>query len=326
MKLPAIARIPLLLLLLSGCSLAPLARPTPSAVPTASPASTATAFPVATPSATVTQPPPTQAIPPRGYLGGEGDPVEGWLGSYCWQGTCADAPGVPPIDMLPAVYTSDWEMEFSLSDGATFVRWQATYTSDDDGEPITLGQGGEVFDPDARPSAAPELLSVATFDSPPGGDSIVIVQVFFDGGDLSYAWHVRLPRLPPTAEIRLPNGTSVEGYLNGWYYDGAGGDGAAIPFLPALDIRDGAELTFAFAEGDQFAFVQVQYKVATDSKVVELASGGTYIDPDTNSTPGPPLTSFNFNAPPKGDWDLGISVRFAGELGDASYYWHALVE
>lgn len=193
MKLPTLARIPLVVLLASACSVAPGAHPTSSRVPPASSGPTATATPAATPTAApVTHPPrPTESAPPGGFLGGgETDPVEGWQGSYCWHGTCADAATIPAIDDLPSVLTSDSEMEFSLSDSATFVKWRATYASDDADEPVTLGQGGEGFDPDAVASPGAESLAIVRFAAPPAGDSVVFVQVFFDGGDLSYAWHV----------------------------------------------------------------------------------------------------------------------------------------
>ncbi len=194
MKLTARLRISLLVLLLSGCSIPPLGQPTSSLAPSASPVSTATAAEAATVAPTfdpTRRPPPaTDTLPPRGILRAESGPIEGWLGSYCWQGTCADVAVVPPKDQLPEFTTEGEDLEFSLSHNATFVRWQATYGGSVDGERMTLGQGGEGFDPDARPSPALELLSSATFASPPAGDWVVFVQVFFDGGDLSYAWHV----------------------------------------------------------------------------------------------------------------------------------------
>jgi hypothetical protein len=123
-------------------------------------------------------------------LRGDADAVEGWPGSYCWHGACADAAAVPSKDQLPSVVGGGDDLDFSLSGGATFVRWRATYADDADDSPTTLGQGGEGFDPDANPSGEHELLSAVTFGSPPSGDWVVVVQVFFEAGDLSYAWHV----------------------------------------------------------------------------------------------------------------------------------------
>jgi len=196
MKLPTLAQIPAVVLLISACSLAPLAQPTSTpappvaATPTAAAGATVTPAVPVTPTVEATHRPPVATDPPLGLLDAGEGPVEGWLGSYCWQGACADAAGIPPKGQLPNVTTDGGDLEFSLSDGATFVRWRATYAAGANDEPKTIGEGGEAFDPDARPSPAPELLSSVAFDEPPAGDWIVFVQVFFDGGDLSYAWNL----------------------------------------------------------------------------------------------------------------------------------------
>jgi hypothetical protein len=193
MKLPTLVRVTSLVLSIAACSMAPGAQQSPSAAPLASAEPTAAAAsPAVAPTAESTLRPPlaTDAPPPRGLLRGDADAVEGWPGSYCWHGTCADAAAVPSKDQLPSVVGGGDDLDFSLSGGATFVRWRATYADDSDDSPTTLGQGGEGFDPDANPSGEHELLSAVTFGSPPSGDWVVFVQVFFEAGDLSYAWHV----------------------------------------------------------------------------------------------------------------------------------------
>jgi len=190
MKLPTLARIPVVVLLMSACSLAPLAQPSSSPAAPIATTPTATAAATVTPTVEVTRMSLPAADPPLGLLDAGDDPVEGRLGSYCWEGTCADAAGIPPKSQLPTLAADGGDLEFSLSDGTTFVRWRATYAAGANDEQTTLGEGGEGFDPDARPSPAPELLSSAAFDEPPRDDWIVFVQVFFEGGDLSYAWHV----------------------------------------------------------------------------------------------------------------------------------------
>jgi hypothetical protein len=191
MTVPAIVRLPLLigaLLAAAACGLAG-SRPTPSLdAPSPLPSASISSAPSVEP--TRTPPQATEIPPPSGFLTADGTQVEGWLGSYCWQDLCADAPEVPPKDQLPQVLGDGNELAFSLSDTATFITWRATYASESNERPTTLGESGEAFDPDARPSASPELLSAAEFDSPPAGDWVIFVQVFFDGGDLSYAWHV----------------------------------------------------------------------------------------------------------------------------------------
>ncbi len=173
------------------------ARPTAatdsSAEPTDRP--TATATPGATasnaPSQTASASPSAAASfdrPPEGALGYADFADAGWLGSYCWHGTCADVPAVPEKDQLPQVVVpGDETLIFSLDDGS-FVRWIAQYGADDSALTV-LGEGGEPLDPDAA-TATPEALHWAEFDSPPSGDWLVRVQVFFADGDASYFWHV----------------------------------------------------------------------------------------------------------------------------------------
>lgn len=197
MKLPELVRIPLVVLLMSACSLAPVAQPTsnPVSPATATPTATVVAVATATAPPATHDPTPTESVPPRGFLRADDDPVEGQLGSWCYEASCADSPAFPKST------------------------------------------------------------------------------------------------------------------------------------LPAFDTKPGISLTFEFAEGDAFAFVRVRYSTESDLEpVMDLASGGTYVEPDTTATQGPLLTSFTFGAPPRGDWVLDISVQFPGELGNAPYSWHATVE
>jgi hypothetical protein len=186
MNLPGFARVPLVLLLLAGCASGPGSVPPPSsrATPSALPTVRTTVRP------TLTAQPPDTGLPPNGALASGDASVEGWLGSYCWQSTCVDSAGPPPKATLPGLTTDDGQLSFSLSDGATFVRWTMSYGAES-GEPLeTLAQGGEAFDPDAQ--LQPELVELRSvdFESPPTGDWLLVAFVQFPGGDLSYAWHV----------------------------------------------------------------------------------------------------------------------------------------
>jgi hypothetical protein len=99
--------------------------------------------------------------------------------------------GISPRE-LSVVNTSADPLQFSLSDGATFTGWEVSYGNDSDtGSELTvLDFGGDLSDPDAQPQSAPPELSTVEFDSPPNGDWMLLVSVYFPGGDLSYAWHV----------------------------------------------------------------------------------------------------------------------------------------
>jgi hypothetical protein len=199
MKLPTLARITLVALLLAGCSLGPGGQATPTARPVVTPSATpsATPTPAAVPSIEPSvepsrEPGRTPDIPPPGYLQGDSDPVEGWLGSYCWLNSCVDMAGIPPKAGLPQITKGADPLEFSLSDGATFTGWTVSYGRDSDtGSGLTiLDQGGASSDPDAQPQSAPPELNSVEFDSPPNGDWVLLMSVQFPGGDLSYAWHL----------------------------------------------------------------------------------------------------------------------------------------
>ncbi len=159
--------------------------------PTAEPIATPTAEPIATPMTEPTRSPRmTESVPPSGALGYSDFADVGWLGSYCWQGTCADVAEMPDAGSLPqiTVPAGNDKLIFSL-EGAEFAHWFAMYGAD--GDPLEpLDEGGAPFDPDASTPSPDEMLSFAELDSPPQGDWVVTVQVFMLGGDATYAWHV----------------------------------------------------------------------------------------------------------------------------------------
>jgi hypothetical protein len=193
MKLPALVRISFLVLLLTGCSMAPggKATPTAEAVAPATPMPSIAASPPTTASQQPSSPPKTTiAAPPRGLLASATTEVDGWVGSYCWQNGCVDMAGVPPKSRLPEITAGDDGLTFSLSDGATFTGWTISYGTYSNGEMTILDQGGAPSDPDAQPQSIPPELNSVQFDSPPNGDWVLMVSVQFPDGDLSYAWHV----------------------------------------------------------------------------------------------------------------------------------------
>ncbi len=154
----------------------------PTVAPPTAPSSTAPATP--TPIATVD-------VPPQGALGYSDLADVGWLGSYCWHGTCADVVAIPPKAQLPEILVQGDTLIFSLVDGE-FTRWIAQYGSDDSSL-MTFAEGGESFDPDAATPGPDTLLEWVEFDAPPPGDWVVRVQTFFVDGDASYYWHVIVP-------------------------------------------------------------------------------------------------------------------------------------
>ncbi|MEO6351333.1 MAG: hypothetical protein ABIP53_11845 [Candidatus Limnocylindrales bacterium] len=195
MKPSHLARVPVysgIFLLAASCGLGtPSRTPTPAALTPAAPSVAAvipapptdSAIPLATPS---TQPDP--GGPPAGFLEFAGTSVEGFAGSFCWDGTCGDVLSVPPKDGLPFVEAPGDTLEFSVADGA-FIGWSASYGPDASNFQ-QLATGGSLDDPDANPSSDPSPLSFARFTAPPVGDWIIHVSVRFADGDAIYWWHV----------------------------------------------------------------------------------------------------------------------------------------
>ncbi|MEX2548047.1 MAG: hypothetical protein WD830_09705 [Chloroflexota bacterium] len=185
--IPSIApRIALVVLMLAACSIAHVGQPTPS--PATAPSPSTEPPP---------QPTPTEDVavgtePPDGTLRADGAAVAGQHGSYCFADTCADIGGWPNKPDLPLVEVSaaDQQLEFALPDSVQFVEWHASYSASSNGEANDLAEGGNGYDPDKSYASPWPATSSVTFDSPPAGDWVVYVSVYFDGGDLSYAWHV----------------------------------------------------------------------------------------------------------------------------------------
>ena len=214
MNLPAIARIPLVILLLSACALSPVARPTSSQAPPATPGSTAT-LPAATPPTETPTPtgvpaptgtpgptdtprpffePPDGSQPPNATLSRGDDSVEASPIGYCWADECIDGPN-PPKNQLPELALTEGgvDLEFEIGDDVRFTRWGAEYYDRSDDNAVSLGRGGFSYDPDATPATPWVEISSATFPAPPSGDWVLNVYVELAHGDLSYAWHVVVP-------------------------------------------------------------------------------------------------------------------------------------
>src|SRR5918994_5565319 len=157
--------------------------PSPASTPATPARATAAAAPTAP--AESAQPAPASDQPPEGVLSAAGDAVTGFLGTYCWLGTCADVFDTRPSDSLPLLEASAADLAFSLAGGAAFLSWNASYRADDDDDLITLGAGGSDYDPDTG-AAPPPALTEATFAPPPTGDWVLVVQTFFEEGDAQY--------------------------------------------------------------------------------------------------------------------------------------------
>jgi hypothetical protein len=134
--------------------------------------------------------------PPGGQLSaGEGDTIDGVLGSYCYSADagptlCVDAPTWPPQTApIINVQGARSEMDFTLADGSQFATWSARYYTPTGS--VALGSAGTSFDPDANASAG--TMDSADFAGPPVGMWTLEVSIrFADGGDAVYAWQANV--------------------------------------------------------------------------------------------------------------------------------------
>lgn len=140
---------------------------------------------------------------------------------------------------------------------------------------------------------------------------------------------------PPTAQLRLPDGSLVSGKLGSWCYGTACADIILGPIeqLPRLQLtKAGDELELLLPTPHRFVYWRAQYGASADgdAPLKLLAEGGVpYPDPDEAqpmpASPAPELASAVFRAPPSGSWLLRVQISFAGSQGSAPYYWHAIV-
>jgi hypothetical protein len=119
-----------------------------------------------------------------------GEPVAGSLGSFCWNDTCVDGPTAPK-STLPELTASESTLEFAMENGELIYEWYAHYSSGSNSAVTKLG-GGCCWAPPDSPSRPPGLDQIQ-FPTPPPGDWVVHVSVWFEWGDAFYAWHVTVP-------------------------------------------------------------------------------------------------------------------------------------
>ena len=343
MKLPALARISIVPLAVAACTSvvpgpspaptpsaigslapsgtvegAPTIEPTPLAVPTASPTDEPT--PAATPRPTSTPGPiATFELPPDALIGNGDRPKAGDLGSFCWEGTCADGPQPVDPDELPLYRPSDDTITIRLAEGAEFESWSAYYWTEDDHEPIELGRGDQANGP----------FTKATFDAPDVDLAIVSFFADFPTGSASYAWAVDVHMPPPAGSLTTGNQNPVVGRTGGYCYDNGCVDYAGFykSRVPKIAVSNGATLSFSLDGEAPFVYASAGYIIdGNDYESTHLGTGGQDVDPDMTGASHPPLIwTFDFPAPPTGDWVVQVFIRFA-DRGDASYGWHATVE
>lgn len=113
---------------------------------------------------------------------------------------------------------------------------------------------------------------------------------------------------PPTGSLAAEGGDPVAGQLGSYTWLDGGSDS---PWLPGTPISVGARepLTVTISDGvpvADWSARRVPAGTTTGTGAVSLGSGG------------PPVA---FEAPGPGTWSVQVTVRFAGDLGSATYYW-----
>ncbi|MBI3749814.1 MAG: hypothetical protein HY262_13365 [Chloroflexi bacterium] len=120
---------------------------------------------------------------------------------------------------------------------------------------------------------------------------------------------------PPDGLLAVEGGDPVVGELGTWSWNNAGSD---APWLPGYPIRVGVgeRLTFALAE-----------RVPIESWTVSRVPPSSVPGNDGAVAMGDGTTSaIAVPAPPVGKWSVSVHVRFAGNRGDATYYWAVTVD
>jgi hypothetical protein len=117
---------------------------------------------------------------------------------------------------------------------------------------------------------------------------------------------------PPAASLAAEGGDPVAGQLGSYTWLSGGSDS---PWLPGAPINVGAREPLTVTIGDGVAVVDWSARQAaagsiTGTGAVSLGRGG------------PPVA---FAAPGPGAWSVQVTVRFADDLGSASYYWQIAV-
>jgi hypothetical protein len=117
---------------------------------------------------------------------------------------------------------------------------------------------------------------------------------------------------PPAASLAVEGGDPVVGQLGSFTWGGGGSDSPWLPGSPILVGRD-ERLSVAIDADigvEDWTAGRAPAGTTDGSDVVGLGSGG------------PPIT---FGAPDPGSWSVQVTVRFAGGLGSATYYWRVTV-
>ncbi len=113
---------------------------------------------------------------------------------------------------------------------------------------------------------------------------------------------------PPAGSIAVEGGDPVIGQLGSFTWQNGGADSPWLPGSP-IHVGSGEQLVLTLAE-------PVSLTNWTVSRTPALTFGNDIIGMAEGST-----ETVRFEAPPAGSWSVSVSVWFADNRGDATYYW-----
>jgi len=166
------------------------------------------------------------------------------------------------------------------------------------------GAGGSVasLSPIVSPSVAPAPAATPATESP----TPTVAESIEDRSP------ARSSDAPPSASLAVEGGDPVAGQLGSYTWNGGGSDS---PWLPGAPIRVGT--------GERLTV-----SLATDPGVAEWtarrAAPGS-LDGAGAVALGQGTAGIRFSAPPAGSWSVQLTIRFADDLGSATYYWKVTV-
>jgi hypothetical protein len=118
---------------------------------------------------------------------------------------------------------------------------------------------------------------------------------------------------PPSAALSVEGGDPVDGQLGSYTWAGGGSDSPWLPGAP-VHAGSGEPLTLAVSGGIGIAGWSAR----------RAPVGST---DGTGAIPlGAGVGSVAFDAPTAGSWSVQVAIRFAGDLGSATYYWRLDVD
>ena len=117
---------------------------------------------------------------------------------------------------------------------------------------------------------------------------------------------------PPAASLAVEGGDPVVGQLGSFTWDDGGSDS---PWLPGTPMNVGAREPLTVTVGDGVAIAEW-----TARRVPAGTTNGTGA---VGSGAGSGAVAFT--APALGTWSVQVAIRFADDLGSATYYWQLAV-